>query len=449
MALLPRLQSDPDLRVRLHVTGPPALWRDCRLFETLRSGDVVGLPQDKAFALVAEGGHGMSAWREYGLASAAVPVLDGNAPTAGDARRGARLDSLAVGSSAGYALGLDDEDEGPSDDELLEDESVASEPTTVTAAADVEERTSVTLPALGSELTQNALLDRLRTSKSSRVGKRILAEGTSRLVDPDNHRAGRLYTVDAQLVAIVEAEGYAVTHESAPIGENPSERVSKESISDQEPAESDQNGRSDKGEGSHSDPKATDWDGEMDEVEASVFAAHPAADVPDRNNGMDPDMVQPESGMLPEPNEEIPNWVGDESITDEEWTEVRDLFLDAVEEPAVEHAGDGAAPAVDYLDQWTRRDADVASADAPVVTTEQTAHPSFHLPRGVKVEAVSVRLFQEGTDDDEVITLRTEDHGAGPFAVIETERWSLDDPSDLTALLGHLLDLATPEGVPS
>jgi len=69
------------------------------------------------------------------------------------------------------------------------------------------------------------------------------------------------------------------------------------------------------------------------------------------------------------------------------------------------------------------------------------------LPKGVRVFQVSVSLVQEpdscGPALMQEIKISTDDAGAGPFVVIETERWAIDkedlDPlrDVIAAMLAH------------
>ena len=62
------------------------------------------------------------------------------------------------------------------------------------------------------------------------------------------------------------------------------------------------------------------------------------------------------------------------------------------------------------------------------------------LPKGVELFGGTVVFTQDidsnGPDDPcQVLTVRVEDASRGMYMVIETTRWALDTPADLTALL--------------
>ena len=213
MTLANRLAADPALTVRLFTFGPPCLLRAGKHAETIQPTETLGVPKSPDFVFLGEGGAGKSTWREYGSAHVAVTVdvpsamdaseLDGNAPTSADARLGARLDRISDIIDAA---------------ETSEDARLAAETPTdaeLPPARRAPNGGSVTLPALGETLTQNDLHTRLGITQGTTLANSVKAGSTNALVDESSPRRGRLYTVDAGLVELLESEGYEVEHETS------------------------------------------------------------------------------------------------------------------------------------------------------------------------------------------------------------------------------------------
>ena len=73
---------------------------------------------------------------------------------------------------------------------------------------------------------------------------------------------------------------------------------------------------------------------------------------------------------------------------------------------------------------------------AKTMAKTATAKP----PKGVSLVRVDLcKTWVQGADccsrDEQALTLRTVDGGGGPFLVLETERWALEDGNDLAWLV--------------
>lgn len=65
-----------------------------------------------------------------------------------------------------------------------------------------------------------------------------------------------------------------------------------------------------------------------------------------------------------------------------------------------------------------------------------------------KIGAVRTIFTQDGDDSDatpQTLTVEATDAGGGHFLSLSTERWSIDSPEDLEALLRRVLALVEPE----
>ena len=153
-----------------------------------------------------------------GSAEPSAPAeLDGGAPCQAAARRTgtdpgpARLEDLSD---------LSDDEPAPEPMTVPETRPATAAPVLIATAGTggdpQPDRGACTLTPMGTELLQRDLIDALGggDARFGHVG-RIVQAAPFRYRDPERPRSGKLYAVGPELVALVEAEGYAVEHREA------------------------------------------------------------------------------------------------------------------------------------------------------------------------------------------------------------------------------------------